>query len=88
MKERKSYVGTLDGVNGIWCDKKPRGLTLKETITFYTPDEGKAFLKDGEYFSSVVIREGVDIADYQEVDAPAEERPEDHRPEEAPEQAE
>lgn len=89
MIERKSYVGTLNGVNGIWCDKKPKGLKVKEEITFYTPEEGKAFLKDGEYFSSIVLKEGVNLADYQEVDAPEEERPENHEPEEQhPEQGE
>lgn len=87
VKERKSYIGTLNGVNGIWCDKKPKGLKVKEEITFYTPEEGKTFLKDGEYFSSVVIKEGVDIADYEEVDEPVEEHL-DHEPEERPERAE
>ncbi len=87
VKERKSYIGTLNGVNGILCDKKPKGLKVKEEITFYTPEEGKTFLKDGEYFSSVVIKEGVDIADYEEVDEPVEEHL-DHEPEERPERAE
>ena len=73
MKERKSYIGTLKGVNGIWCDKKPKGIKLKETITFYTADKGKAFVKDGVLFTSVVIKDGVKIEDYVEVELPQQE---------------
>jgi hypothetical protein len=68
MKERKTYIGTLDGVSGIWCDKKPKGLKLKKTIDFYDADEGKIFKKGDEYFTSVVIKDGVNIEDYEEVE--------------------
>lgn len=77
MKERKSYVGTLNGVNGVWCDKKPKGLKLKETIIFYTADEGMVFTKDGELFNSVVIKEGVNIKDYVEIKDPRKEEQEE-----------
>lgn len=75
MKERKSYVGTLNGVNGVWCDRCPEGLEVKETITFYTPDEGKMFVKDGKTFDSVVIKDNVKIEDYIEIEIPKEEEP-------------
>ena len=67
MKERKSYIGTLNGVNGIWCDQLPEGLEIKQEITFYTPDEGKVLTKDGELFDSVVIKDDVKIEDYTEI---------------------
>lgn len=67
MKERKSYVGKLNGISGIWCDQKPEGLEVTKEITFYTPDEGKIFTKDGELVDSVVITDGIDIKDYVEI---------------------
>lgn len=74
MKERKSYVGTLKGINGVWCDKKPRGLEVKEEIVFYTADEGKVFAdKEGNLVDSVVIKDGVKIEDYVEIKKPKQE---------------
>lgn len=79
MIERHSYQGTLNGVNGIWCDKKPKGLKNVVDITFYTADEGKVFAdKEGNLVESVVIRDGVDIADYVEIKDP---RPAEPQPE-------
>lgn len=75
MKERKSYKGTLNGIYGIWTDHMPEGLELREEITFYVPDEGKIFVKDGEYYDCVVIEGDVKIEDYQEIADPRE--PED-----------
>lgn len=70
MKERHSYIGKLNGISGIWCDQKPEGLELTKTVDFYTPDEGCIFVKDKEYFDSVVITDGVDINDYVEIEDP------------------
>lgn len=70
MKERHSYIGTLNGINGVWCDKKPESLEIKETITFYTPDEGMVFTKDAELFDSVVIKDDIKIEDYVEIKDP------------------
>lgn len=82
MIERKSYIGKLNGVSGIWCDQKPEGLDLTDVITFYSPDEGKVFIKDGEFFDSVVIKDGVKIEDYIEVKDP---RPTEGEPDESSE---
>lgn len=76
MKERKSYVGSLHGVNGIWCDECPNDVEVNTIITFFTPDEGKVFTKDGELFDSVTIMEGVDINDYVEIVDPRQEEQE------------
>ena len=67
MLKRQSYIGTLNGINGVWCDKKPKGLKDVTEITFYSADEGKVFTKDGELFDSVVIKDGVKIEDYIEI---------------------
>ena len=71
MIERHSYQGTLNGVNGIWCDQKPKGLKNVKDITFYTADEGKVFVdKEGNMIDSVVITDGVKIEDYVEIKKP------------------
>jgi len=68
MKKRKSYKGRLNGVASIWCDRKPEGLELEEEITFYTPDEGKIFKKGDDYGNCVIIRDGIKIEDFEEVE--------------------
>lgn len=78
MKEHKAYLGKLDGVSGVWCDKKPKGLKVAQENVFYTPDEGKVFTKDGELFDTVFIRdESVKIEDYIEIKDP---RPQPEEP--------
>lgn len=71
MIERKSYVGKLNGVSGVWCDQKPEGLEVIKENTFYVPDEGKIFVdKDGNMLDCVVITDGVDIKDFVEIKQP------------------
>ena len=71
MKEHKAYLGKLDGVSVVWCDKKPKGLEVTKENTFYTADEGMVFTKDGELFDTVFIRdESVKIEDYVEIKDP------------------
>lgn len=67
MKERKSYAGKLNGVSGVWCDRCPKGLELVKENTWYTPDPGKVFIKDGEFFDSITLKDGESIEDYIEV---------------------
>lgn len=67
MKERKTYIGKVNGVAGIFCDIKPENIELEKEITFYSPDEGMIFTKDGELYDSVVINDDVKIEDYEEV---------------------
>lgn len=74
MKERKTYIGKVNGVAGIFCDTKPENIELEKEITFYSPDEGKVFVdKEGNMVDSVVITDGVDIKDYVEIKQPKEE---------------
>ena len=73
MIESKSYRGKLDGVFGIWTDKKPKGLKEVEEITFYQADEGKVFAKDGEPLGrTLVLQDGEKIEDYEEIEKKAE----------------
>lgn len=67
MKERKSYKGTLNGVFAIWTDQHPEDAVIQETVTFYTPDEGYIFVKDGEFYDCVVIQDGETIDMYVEI---------------------
>lgn len=78
MKEHKSYTGTLNGISGIWCDKKPKGLKGAQEHTYYTPDEGKVFTKDGELFDCVFVPdESVKIEEFFEIKDP---RPQPEEP--------
>lgn len=71
MIEKKSYIGTLKGIKGVWCDKKPRGLEVEKINTFYVADEGKVFVdKEGNMIDCVVITDGVDIKDFVEIVKP------------------
>ena len=70
MQIKITYKGYINGVYGIYCGFKPEGLEVTEEVPVYYPDEGKIFIKDGEYYSAVVLQEGETINDYQEVDAP------------------
>lgn len=74
MIERHTYKGTVDGVFGIFVDKKPENIELQEEVVWYSPDEGKVFVdKEGNLLDSVVITEGVDIKDFVEIVKPKEE---------------
>ena len=73
MQKRITYCGELNGVKGLWCGFKPKGLTVEKEIEVFYADEGKVFEKDGETFTSVVLKDGEKIGDYQEVEAPKEE---------------
>ena len=74
MIERKTYKGTLNGFFGIFVDNKPDGLELTEEITWYQPDEGKIFVKDGETFDCVIVDQNTKLEDYVEIIAPTQEQ--------------
>jgi len=74
MLERHTYKGIVDGVFGIFVDKKPENIELQEEVVWYSADEGKVFVdKEGNMLDSVVITEGVDIKDFVEIVKPKEE---------------
>lgn len=67
MIVKTTYIGTLNGIHGIWCGFLPEGVIVEKEIPVYYPDEGKVFTKDGELFDSVVLQEGESIEDYVEI---------------------
>ena len=68
MQTKITYKGYIDGVYGIYCGFKPENLEIVEEVTVYYPDENKVFIKDGEEYGAVVLKEGESIADYDEVE--------------------
>ena len=68
-----TYKGTKNGIYGIYCGFKPKGLKVEEEITVYHADENKVFVKDGEKVTDVVLQEGESIEDYQEIEKDEEE---------------
>ena len=75
MQIKITYKGYINGVYGIYCGFKPKGLEVTEEVPVYYPDEGKIFVKDGEYYSAVVLQKGESIEDYTEVDETEEPTP-------------
>ena len=72
MEIKTTYKGYIDGVYGIYCGFKPKGLKNYEEVPVYYPDEGKVFVKDDEEYSAVVLQEDETIEDYEEIDIPEE----------------
>ena len=68
MQIKKTYKGYKNGIYGIYCGFKPRGLKDVEEVPVYYPEEGFIFKKNDEEFSSVVLQEGEKIEDYEEVE--------------------
>ncbi len=62
-----TYIGTLDGIHGIWCGFLPEDVIVEKEINVYYPDEGKVLVKDGELFDSVVLKEDESIEEYTEI---------------------
>lgn len=68
MQIKITYKGYLNGVYGIYCGFKPDGLEVTEEVPVYYPDEGKVFVKDGEYYDCVILQDSESIDDYTEVE--------------------
>ena len=45
MQIKITYVGTLNGINSIWCGFKPEGATITEERPVLYADEGKTLLR-------------------------------------------
>lgn len=74
MLERHTYKGTVDGVFGIFVDKKPENIELQEEVVWYSADEGKVFVdKEGNMLDSVILKEGETIDEYTEIKKPKQE---------------
>lgn len=69
MRISKTYVGTLNGVSGMWCGFKPDDAEITEVREILLPDEGQELEKDGVRMSSVWLKDGDKKSNYKEVDA-------------------
>lgn len=77
MEIRITYVGTLNGIRGMWCGFKPEGAIITEERTVLYPSEGKALKNtiSGEIDSSVWLKSESLQTDWVEVDEPKPEEP-------------
>lgn len=69
MQTTITYKGILNGVYGIFCGFKPEGLEVIEEVTVYKPDNGKVFKKDDKEYTAIILKEDINIADYEEVES-------------------
>ena len=65
-----TYVGTLDGVAGIWCGFKPEGAIITEERPVLYPEKGYELerIADKERFSAVWLKDGDVQENYTEVE--------------------
>ena len=70
MRLRHGYYGKVNGFNAYQVDTSDGLDIVERSIDFYSPDGGKIFSRNGELFSCVVIKDGINIEDYEEIDIP------------------
>lgn len=68
MKISKTYVGTLNGVSGMWCGFKPDDAEITEVREILLPDDGQELEKDGVRMSSAWLKDGDTRFNYKEVE--------------------
>lgn len=85
MMIKTTYIGTLNGVHGVWCGFKPEGAIITKEIPVLYPDpEHKLRKKDTEeLLDYVILKDGDSPDNYEEVEI---EKPEE--PKEEPKDAE
>ena len=65
MKIKITYVGTINGISGLWCGFKPDNAVITEERPVLYADEGYTLIRKSDFEdvgSSVWIRDG-DTAD-------------------------
>jgi hypothetical protein len=67
MFTKITYIGTLNGVHGIWCGFKPEGVVVEEERTILYPEHGFILKKDDKTFSAVWLKDGDVKENYTEV---------------------
>lgn len=72
MEVRTTYIGTLNGVHGVWCGFKPDGAVITKEIPILYPDPEKKLRKKGEeeLLDFVVLKEDDTQDNYEEVEEP------------------
>lgn len=71
MEIRITYIGTLNGINGIWCGFKPDNTIINEERLVLYADNGYELIRksDGESVgSSVWLKDGDSQDNYSEVE--------------------
>lgn len=72
MKIKITYVGTLNGIGGIWCGFKPEGVIVSEERQVLYPEEGSLLKRDNETFECVWLKDNDTQENYTEVPRPEE----------------
>ena len=67
MFTKITYIGTLNGVHGIWCGFKPEGVAVDEERTILYPEQGFVLKKENKTFSAVWLKDGDVKENYTEV---------------------
>ena len=69
MQIRITYVGTLNGVAGMWCGFKPEGAIITEERPVLYPESGYEleYIVSKEHFSAVWLKDGDSQENYIEV---------------------
>lgn len=68
MRVKTTYVGIKDGIRGIWCGSKPKGVEITEERKVLVPKAGYELEKNGERFSSVWLKDDDVKENYKEVE--------------------
>lgn len=65
-----TYIGTLNGVNGMWCGFKPEGLEVTEERQVLYAEEGKTLknLKTDETSDAVWLKDDDVQENYEEIE--------------------
>ena len=69
MFTKTTYMGTLKGINGIWCGFKPKGIKVTEEREVLYPEEGYELkrIADGEILSAVWLQDEDVKENYEEI---------------------
>lgn len=68
MFTKTTYIGTLNGVHGIWCGFLPEGVVVEEERLVLYPEEGYELERDGERYSAVWLKDGDNATNYTEIE--------------------
>jgi len=69
---KTTYIGTLNGVHGVWCGFKPDGAIITKEIPILYPDPEHKLRKKGdeELLDFVILKEDDTEDNYEEVEEP------------------
>lgn len=72
MEIKITYVGTLNGVHGMWCGFKPKGIKVEEERLVLYPVQGYELRNkmSGETLSAVWLSSTEQQEDWEEVEIP------------------